>query len=45
MIEQKGSLVTEDKKVSEDPSNIILVPKFMAGVKCEVNNNLHFIDD
>lgn len=35
----------DDKKQPEDPSNIILVPKFMAGVKNDVNNNLYFIDE
>lgn len=40
----KGQAAGEEKKV-EDTSNIQLVPKFMAGVKCDVNNNLHYIDD
>jgi hypothetical protein len=43
-LEVKANGAGEEKKV-EETSNIQLVPKFMAGVKCEVNNNLHYIDD
>ena len=29
----------------EEPSNIILVPKFIAGMKADVHNNLFFLSD
>lgn len=31
--------------MSSDDSNTILVPKFISGLKSNVNNNLMYIDD
>jgi hypothetical protein len=37
--------VAPDDLAKEERSNYMLVPKFMVGLKADVKNNLHFIDE
>ena len=42
---EEQQIVVLDKKLPTDESHTILVPKFISGLKSNVNNNLIYIDD